>query len=393
MYPAKWFFRKHEDEPTTEVAIRRSVAEDLYVVHAGVRPGRPVGERCRSSSIRWSTGSGSGSACWRSAPASRCCRSARSRSRWRSCRPRRRDHDGAAPADRCCCRRAARAQHVETAQNVPVIAALTTLERELQQNIDLHVRHLRPQALSASATCGHGRSSMRGETRGARRRRARRARRSSSTTSPSTAARSRWRSRSTRGSTGWRGCALPARRQRGLLVTGFVAVRWTRRGAAARAPMRRPPIGTRRGSRLESRLTMSSATLTEPARARSAPPVARPRSRRPPRRHSQAGGGLRPWHFFFVASALLALVTVVVMQGQPLERLLLAIADRCGAGYAGHSLFRMLSPLVSDDIGEDATMVGRADARRARARQDADAARDQGARIRSRDGEDRRRRL
>lgn len=28
--PARWFFRKHEDQPTTEVAIRRTVAEDLY---------------------------------------------------------------------------------------------------------------------------------------------------------------------------------------------------------------------------------------------------------------------------------------------------------------------------------------------------------------------------
>jgi len=32
MYPAKWFFRKHEEEPTSEVAIRRSFAEDLYIV-------------------------------------------------------------------------------------------------------------------------------------------------------------------------------------------------------------------------------------------------------------------------------------------------------------------------------------------------------------------------
>jgi cytochrome c-type biogenesis protein CcmF len=31
-YPAKWFFRKHEQEPTTEVHIRRSVSEDLYIV-------------------------------------------------------------------------------------------------------------------------------------------------------------------------------------------------------------------------------------------------------------------------------------------------------------------------------------------------------------------------
>lgn len=31
MYPARWFFRKHEDKPTTEVAIRRTPAEDLYL--------------------------------------------------------------------------------------------------------------------------------------------------------------------------------------------------------------------------------------------------------------------------------------------------------------------------------------------------------------------------
>ena len=34
MTPARWFFRKHETEPTTEVAIRRSVPEDLYIVLA-----------------------------------------------------------------------------------------------------------------------------------------------------------------------------------------------------------------------------------------------------------------------------------------------------------------------------------------------------------------------
>jgi len=32
LYPAKWYFRKHESEPTTEVAIRRGLSEDLYVV-------------------------------------------------------------------------------------------------------------------------------------------------------------------------------------------------------------------------------------------------------------------------------------------------------------------------------------------------------------------------
>lgn len=32
MYPARWYFRNHEQEPTTEVAIRRAFAEDLYLV-------------------------------------------------------------------------------------------------------------------------------------------------------------------------------------------------------------------------------------------------------------------------------------------------------------------------------------------------------------------------
>jgi cytochrome c-type biogenesis protein CcmF len=32
LYPARWYFRKHEQEPTTEVGIRRSFAEDLYIV-------------------------------------------------------------------------------------------------------------------------------------------------------------------------------------------------------------------------------------------------------------------------------------------------------------------------------------------------------------------------
>jgi cytochrome c-type biogenesis protein CcmF len=35
LYPAKWAFRRHEQEPTTEVAMRRSFGEDLYVVLGG----------------------------------------------------------------------------------------------------------------------------------------------------------------------------------------------------------------------------------------------------------------------------------------------------------------------------------------------------------------------
>ena len=35
LFPARWFYFKHESEPTTEVAMRRTVAEDLYIVLAG----------------------------------------------------------------------------------------------------------------------------------------------------------------------------------------------------------------------------------------------------------------------------------------------------------------------------------------------------------------------
>jgi cytochrome c-type biogenesis protein CcmH/NrfF len=38
MEPARWFFAKHEEEPTTEVAIRRGPSEDLYIVLAGYDP-------------------------------------------------------------------------------------------------------------------------------------------------------------------------------------------------------------------------------------------------------------------------------------------------------------------------------------------------------------------
>ena len=38
LYPAKWFFHKRPQEPTTEVAIRRSIAEDFYIVLAAYDP-------------------------------------------------------------------------------------------------------------------------------------------------------------------------------------------------------------------------------------------------------------------------------------------------------------------------------------------------------------------
>jgi cytochrome c-type biogenesis protein CcmF len=34
-YPGKWLYRKHEQEPVSDIAIRRSLAEDLYIVMPG----------------------------------------------------------------------------------------------------------------------------------------------------------------------------------------------------------------------------------------------------------------------------------------------------------------------------------------------------------------------
>ena len=65
LYPARWFFRKHETEPTTEVrhtpfALRRRLR------HPGVVRNRGISQSTFSSrSTRSSTGSGSGSPCWR----------------------------------------------------------------------------------------------------------------------------------------------------------------------------------------------------------------------------------------------------------------------------------------------------------------------------------------
>ncbi len=54
VFPAKWSFHKHETEPpTTEVAIRRAAAEDLYIVLAAYDAGYSVGHAPDLTSIRW----------------------------------------------------------------------------------------------------------------------------------------------------------------------------------------------------------------------------------------------------------------------------------------------------------------------------------------------------
>jgi cytochrome c-type biogenesis protein CcmF len=43
MEPARWFFAKHEDQPTSEVAIRRAPGEDVYIVLAAYEVESQVG--------------------------------------------------------------------------------------------------------------------------------------------------------------------------------------------------------------------------------------------------------------------------------------------------------------------------------------------------------------
>lgn len=103
---------------------------------------------------------------------------------------------------------------------------------------------------------------------------------------------------------------------------------------------------------------MSSATLTEAARPekrakRSGPPAhATPHPGEVPE-----SSGLRPWHFFLVASAALAAVTIVLMREQSAPAVVLAALTVAAGGYTAFAVHRTLSPLVTDAAGEETTMV------------------------------------
>jgi cytochrome c-type biogenesis protein CcmF len=230
MYPAKWFFRKHEEEPTTEVAIRRGITEDLYIV----MPAFDLQDQSASLHIvvnplvNWIW---FGFAVMAIGTAI-------------ALLPERAYSFALAklPAEAASTTTAlllvvlllpavARAQHVETGQNVPVIAR-SGLERELQQNLICMCGTCGRQLLS-QCQCAYAQN-MRAEL-----------------AKLVTAGRTReqviehyiakygsqeplaqpidegfnrlaWAVPYMLGATG-------------LLVTGLVAVRWTRRGATARA--------------------------------------------------------------------------------------------------------------------------------------------------------------
>ena len=237
--------------------------------------GEPDRRRSRSSSIRWSTGSGSGSASWRSAPASRCCRSARTRSplakmpggggERRRCSSLLRAARCRRP--RCWRRRMHGAEHARTRRR-RVSAQRRAREADAARD-RLHVRRLRPhehrrvpQGSRARRRTRCGRSWRRWSIRARR------------TTRSSQAFVAKYGSEEMLGAPidrGFRRLAwlLPWSVGVGAAAAvGFVAVRWSRK---PRADDRRADAADRPAN-WTSASTMSSETSTEHDRPRPDPP-------------------------------------------------------------------------------------------------------------------------
>jgi hypothetical protein len=90
---------------------------------------------------------------------------------------------------------------------------------------------------------------------------------------------------------------------------------------------------------------MSSATSTSAVRLK---PESKNRGR-PNSDGTQATEGFRPWHFFVLASLMLATVAVVMSRRSTPEHLILISFTIGAAGAAAAGFYRMLVPLTSDD--------------------------------------------
>jgi hypothetical protein len=62
-----------------------------------------------------------------------------------------------------------------------------------------------------------------------------------------------------------------------------------------------------------------------------------------------ADGGLKPWHFFVLASLLAATVAVFMSRRSTPEHLILISLTIASAGVAAAGFYRMLAPLASDE--------------------------------------------
>ena len=102
---------------------------------------------------------------------------------------------------------------------------------------------------------------------------------------------------------------------------------------------------------------MSSATLTDAGR-RARRGAARARVEPPLPPAPSDASGLRPWHFFLLATLTLATVSVVMMRHASAPAIVLVALTVCAAGFAAYTLFRTLLPLTGTGVTDDALMIG-----------------------------------
>ena len=90
---------------------------------------------------------------------------------------------------------------------------------------------------------------------------------------------------------------------------------------------------------------MSSATSIE-KKFRLKPETA---DKKPDDSDARAENGFKPWHFFVLASLMLATVAVVMSRQSSPEHLVLISFTIAAAGAAAAGFYRMLAPLATDD--------------------------------------------
>ena len=349
----KWFFRKHEEEPTTEVAIRRGAGEDLYIVMPALRSDGSDRRACRcviNPLVNWIwigfgvMALGTGIALLPE----------RAFSFAVAKLPGRGGHDCAVVlliVLLLARRRAARSTS-RAGQAVPIVSR-SPLEREMQRSIICMCGTCGRKLLSRVPVqpCGE----MRAELSRLRRRRGQDPRTDRRrTTSRSTAARSRWHRRSTRLQSPRVGRAV---RPRG----GRPRRRRPGRGALVAPERCEPRVGTRRVAHAEPTdatskraSTMSSATLTDEVRRQPSSDACRLRSTRRAERRALSGqatssSSRRPFS---------SRERAIVMRQQTPAVIVLAGFTVAAAGYAAYALYRSLLPLVSAEAASDAMMIG-----------------------------------
>lgn len=93
---------------------------------------------------------------------------------------------------------------------------------------------------------------------------------------------------------------------------------------------------------------MSSATSIEKKSFRLKPEATDKKDRLKPE-DTDVDNGFKPWHFFVLASLMLATVAVVMSRQSTPEHLILISFTIAAAGAAAAGFYRMLAPLATDD--------------------------------------------